>query len=312
MKKLITLSLAIFVYFGNLFSQQVPEYTLYMMNPFIYNCALAGTHNYYQIRTNNRFQWIGFKDAPITNSLSVFGPHPDKDMGYGGNIYSDITGPISRTGVNGVYAYNFPINSEIRLSLGLTLGLMQYKIDGSKINFSPYTEIPSYDPSLSTNVVSKMRPDGSFGAYLWAQSFNVGLSAQQLFNLNTKFNAGVDGFSNLKTHFYLIGGYRYVLDYEWAIEPGAVFSKVISAPLQLELNAKVIYKNMLWTGLAFRTQDAVSLLFGYTHERKIYIAYAFDYALTAIRKYSAGSSEIVLGYNFDSIKKQRSGHGKRR
>src|ERR1035437_7172169 len=136
MRKLLILPLLFCLNFGNLFAQQVSEFTLYMMNPFIYNCALAGTHNYYQIRTNNRFQWIGFKDAPITNSLSVFGPHATKDMGFGGNIYNDITGPISRTGANGVYAYNFPVSSDIRLSLGLSLGLMQYKIDGSKIDFS--------------------------------------------------------------------------------------------------------------------------------------------------------------------------------
>lgn len=304
MKKYLVIPLLLAVYYGNLFSQQIPEYTLYMMNPFIYNCALAGTHNYYQIRTNNRFQWVGFKDAPITNSLSVYGPHADKDMGFGGNIYNDITGPISRTGMNGVYAYNFPVTSEMRLSLGLSLGFMQYKIDGSKVTFSSQMNYGEADPSLPENMVSKMQPDASFGLYLYAYNFNVGFSAQQLFNLKSKFVPDDLGFSRLKSHFYLMGGYKYVIDRELYIEPGMVVSKVIAAPFQVEINAKAVYKNMLWGGLAFRTQDAISLMFGYTHERKIYVAYSFDYALTDIRRYSAGSHEIVLGFNFDAIKKQ--------
>src|ERR1035437_3576786 len=105
MKKLTLLTMILAVC-GSLFSQQEPQYTLYMLNPFLTNPALAGTNNYYQIRTNHRFQWTGLKDAPITNSISAYGPHSTKSMGYGGTIYNDITGPTSRTGINGVYAYN--------------------------------------------------------------------------------------------------------------------------------------------------------------------------------------------------------------
>jgi type IX secretion system PorP/SprF family membrane protein len=189
----------------------------------------------------------------------------------------------------------------MRLSLGLALGIMQYEIDGTKFNWD-VDNTP--DPTLPPTVVSKIQPDASVGAYLYQYNFNVGLSVQQLFSLNTHFSTNNLGFSNLVPHIYLMGGYKYVIDREWAVEPGAVITFVKAAPLQLELSGKVIYRNIFWGGLAYRTGDAVSILLGYTYERKIYIAYAFAYNTSEINKFSFGSHELVLGYNFDSIKRQ--------
>src|SRR5208283_1263463 len=103
MKKYLILLSFIITYTIPLLGQQSPEFTLYMMNPFLYNPAVAGTANYWEIRSDHRFQWVGLNNAPITNVVSAFGPHSTKDMGFGGNVYSDITGPVSTTGANGVY-----------------------------------------------------------------------------------------------------------------------------------------------------------------------------------------------------------------
>ena len=56
-----------------------------MTNPFVLNPALAGTNNYFQVISSNRFQWVGFSDAPITNSLSVYGPAGKTAHGLGRN-----------------------------------------------------------------------------------------------------------------------------------------------------------------------------------------------------------------------------------
>jgi type IX secretion system PorP/SprF family membrane protein len=284
-------------------AQQSPQYSLYMMNPFVYNPAIAGTHNYYQIRSNHRFQWAGFKDAPITNSISAFGPHSKKDMGFGGIISNDVTGPTSRTSISGVYSYNLKMTSDIRISMGLSVGMIQYKIDGTKIIMDPdmVTDLP--DNALGSAVYSKFMPDASVGVYVYASNFFGGFSANQL--INNKFKTGPDelGLSKLSSHFYLIGGYKYFIDRQWAIEPTLILKKVIPAPFQLEIDCKVIYNNMLWGGLAFRTSDAVSILMGYTHQKKFYLGYSFDYTFTAIRNYTFGSHEIVMGVNFNPIKK---------
>jgi type IX secretion system PorP/SprF family membrane protein len=314
MKKL-TLFILATILGGHLFGQQMPHYSLYMMNPFIYNPALAGTANYYQIRSNHRFQWAGFDGAPITNAISAYGPHKKKDMGFGATLYNDVTGPISRTGFNGIYAYNLAYNSDIRISMGVMLGGFQYKIDGTKI-----TTYETGDNALNGTVLSKFAPDAALGVYAWSFNYYVGLSATQLFgsNLTKKFN-WVDeetsyslGLNKLKQHLYLVGGYKYNVNREWEIEAGSVMSKEIGSPFQVEIYCKGTYKNMLWGGLTFRSQDAISLLMGYTHEKKIFIGYSVDIAVTSIRKYNYGSHEIFIGFNFDKIKKVSRSSGKKK
>jgi len=302
MKKIFTLIISL-VIIGNLQSQQISNYTLFMMNPFVFNPALAGTANYYQIRSNHRFQWVGFKDAPITNSVSAFGPHRTKDMGFGGTIFNDVTGPISQTGAKGVYAYNISLTTDIRLSMGISAGFTQYKIDGTKIEtFTPE------DPAMPKGVLSSLIPDASVGVYAYSSNFHVGFSANQLLNSAVTKKVTDDigrttGINKLKSHFYLMGGYILAINREWDIEPGIVMQKMVSTPFQVEIYAKAIYENMFWGGLTFRSMDAASLAIGYTYDKKIFVGYAVDISVNKMVKYNYGSHEIFIGFNFDKIKK---------
>jgi type IX secretion system PorP/SprF family membrane protein len=299
MKRTLFISLLLILVSNLLFAQQEPIFTQYMFNPFMINPAVAGTNNYYQIRLNSRFQWAGITDAPVTNCLSAYGPSSgkNKDMGYGGYIISDVTGPTSRTGFYGGYAYNISVNNEIRLSMGLSAGLVQYKIDGSKI-----TSADSNDPVMQGGVSSQLVPDASVGLYLYASNFQVGFSAQQLINNKLKIYDTQTGLSKLKSHFNLTGGYKYFIDRDWAIEPTAIIQGVGPVPLQLDLTGKVIYQSLVWGALAYRTADAVSILIGYAYQKKIYIGYSYDIGVSAIHKYQSGSHEIMINYHFQTLK----------
>lgn len=309
-KYFVVLSL-LFLAANGIRAQQMPNFSLYMMNPYLYNPAIAGTANYYQIRTNHRFQWVGLKDAPITNYISAFGPHSKKDMGYGGSISSDVIGKFSYTNISGTYAYNVKMTSDIRISMGLRVGVVQVKQDLSDANWTgEETNVisaePNTDPAYQNTVYSKFLPDASVGVYVWSGQFFGGFSANQL--LSSKLNLTSyeqSKGSKLTRHYYLIGGYTHVINREWSVEGTLILRKVVPAPFQLEIDGKVIYNKMLWGGLAFRTQDAVSILLGYTHEKKYHFAYSFDYSFTNIRKYAPMSHEIVIGVNFNQIKKKK-------
>ncbi len=296
MKKIIFPILLIILCSGKLFGQQSPLYTQFMFNPYVINPAIAGTYNFYQIRSNHRFQWIGIQDAPITNTLSIYGPLEKQPMGLGGYIFSDVIGPESKTGLYGTYAYNYPINEEIKISMGLTAGLLQYKIDGTQIDFY------EVEPTYSQGIESRFIPDASVGLYLYSHMFHVGFSANQL--INNKLNLGADptGLSKLKSHFYLTGGYKYYINRDWAVEPTMIVKAVLPTPPQLDFAARTIYQNMLWLGFTYRTGDAVSVLLGYAYENKILIGYSYDIGINDIAPYNTGSHELMIGFKFDDLK----------
>jgi len=117
-----------------------------------------------------------------------------------------------------------------------------------------------------------------------------------------KIGTDPTGDSKLNSHFYLTGGYKYYFNRDWAVEPNFVLKKVVAAPFQADLNARVWYKNMVWGGVSYRTQEAISILLGYIWDRKIYIGYSYDLVLNPLGAHNLGSHELMLGYRFNDIK----------
>ena len=278
-------------------AQQSPHYTQYMFNDFVINPAVAGVSDYYQIRTNHRFQWVGITDPPLTNSLSIYGPHAKLPMGFGGYIYNDATGPTSRTGVTGAYAYNVEINKDIRISGGIALGILQYKLDGTQLTAKDLNDLKIQPVVFSTYI-----PDASVGFYAYADEWYAGFSVAQLFNNNLKIFEEKSGLNKLKSHFYLTGGYKYKIDRDFTVEPSIIIKGTAPKAFQFDLSSRVIYKEMVWGGLSYRLKDAISVLLGYTHDEKFYFGYSYDIGVSDLRQYNSGTHEIMIGYRFNDIR----------
>jgi type IX secretion system PorP/SprF family membrane protein len=306
--KFIIYIVLLLVFIKPINAQQAPFYTQYMYNDYLINPAVAGTYNYFQFRANARIQWIGITDSPRTMSIAGYGPLKSKDMGYGGYIYNDVTGPESRMSLGGSYAYHIAINDALRISGGLSFGIMQYKLDGTVMNIDD--EI--YDPVISNNVESRIIPDANVGFLLYETRFYVGISAHQLFGntYNTHEEAdSSEGISRLKQHLYLSGGYNIQLNRDFYVTPSLLFKYAAPGQFQADINAKVTYQRMVWGALTYRfgstgyfSSDAVAIMAGYNHEFKFYIGLAYDLTVSELRKYSSGTIEIMIGYRFNSIK----------
>lgn len=298
MKRLLHILIFISLIPVGLKAQQLPHFTQYMFNDYVLNPAIAGTKDYYQVRAISRFQWVGVVDAPQTINLSINGPHSEKSMGFGGYLYNDVTGPTSKTGIYGTYAYNINIVNNIRLSMGLSLGILQNKIDGTKITLHDID-----DPVLQDGVYSSWVPDASIGFYFYDENWFGGFSAFQLFSNNLKVYDEKSGLNRLKHHYYLMGGYRFDVSPQFSIEPSLFFKGTPHVTPQIDINAKVTYQEMVWLGLSYRSQDAVSILLGYIHNKRYYFGYAYEFGITEFRSYNSGTHEIMIGLRFNPIKK---------
>ena len=291
-------------------AQQIPLSTIFVENPFAFNPAVAGSDNGFKARINSRLQWLGFGDGPFSNTLSAYGPHAARNIGYGGNLLIDRTGPVSMLKVNGGFAANFDIGSDIRASLGLSLGIIQYRADGTQFDLPDNTIEDKKAPKVS---MSNTKPDAGTGIFIYHYDWYVGFSAQQLFSNTIKFSPEGEyksGDENrLKTHFYGHAAYRFTMVNKFVIEPTILMRMVSSIPLQMDFCGRVIYDHTFWGGISarntFESLDDLSLIFGYIHERRLSVSIAYDFSFAKIRKYTAGTIELVIGYNFDEVKKRR-------
>ncbi|PIP54195.1 MAG: hypothetical protein COX07_06630 [Bacteroidetes bacterium CG23_combo_of_CG06-09_8_20_14_all_32_9] len=292
----------LFLFFTEIaFSQQIQMYSQYMFNDYVFNPAVAGTKDYYQVKSNNRYQWIGITDAPRTYILSVYGPHRTRDMGFGGYIFNDVTGPTSRTGFYGSYAYNVRIKDDLRFSSGLSLGILQYKIDGSKIILHD-----QYDQTLSDGLYIDYMPDANLGLYLYSSTYTFGIAVNQLFNNSIKFKEVEQlGINKIKSHFMITGSYIYQINDDFDVEPALMLKFVSPAPIQADINARIIYKKIAWLGFSWRTKDALAVMIGYNFKDQLIFGYSYDIATTDLKKYSSGTHELMIGARFNKIKQSQ-------
>lgn len=309
MKRLKYLIILVLAGHSALMAQQLPHFSQYMFNDYILNPAHGGTDDYYQVKTNYRYQWAGIKDAPQTYILSAYGPHKTMPMGYGGYLFSDNTGPTKFLGIYGSYAYNIRLTGNIRLSSGLFLGLKQYKIDFTRINFSGDSGNQTDPAEANGDKYTKIVPDATIGVLAYTSQWWGGISAHQLIPSKIEPVDSVNipkKLQRLKGHYYINGGYRYNINRDLDIIGSALIKYAYPVLPQLDLSARVIWQKMAWGGLSFRTSDAIAVLMGYNYQDKILIGYSYDLTFSHLRKYSSGSHEIMIGVKFNRIKQSKS------
>lgn len=301
-------------------AQTVQQYTMYNLNHYIVNPAAAGNENYADIRMGYRKQWTGIDVAPSTYyfsghtvlnrpknymrsavRMSNSWGHPSRRKpmikhAVGAVVNSSEFGAFKRLEASGSYALHLPVNRKISISMGLSAGLKSFSFDETKGDVL-YSGDPIYDAYATSDQSNKFNVNS--GIYAYSDEFYIGYSTQQLIRSqiglsNVKMATGSERFD---FHHYFMAGYNYDITNEIRLSPGFLVKKVGSNPFSFDINALVTYKQFLSGGLAYRSQDAVSVMFSYHINGLIKIGYAYDYNISEIRSVSSGSNELFIGFS---------------
>lgn len=271
-------------------AQQLPQLSQYNSQDYLFDPAVAGSRPWFEIRSAHRNQWVGIQDAPRTFVLSATTPL-GANMGVGGYIFTDNVGPSRRTGMQLSYAYHLKVTDDIKLGMGLSFGMLQFLIDGSKIQFHDPDE-----PLMDDQLRGSLMPDATFGVYLYHEKWWFGATAPQLLRNRVWFYDENDqSLSKLAAHYYAMGGYRLPIGSDLKLEPSFLLKYVDPVPPKIDLTATLRYKDMVWIGATYRTEDAVSLMVGYWMKKTFQFGYSYDLTMTNLRNYSSGTHEVMLG-----------------
>jgi type IX secretion system PorP/SprF family membrane protein len=273
-----------------------------MINNYVMNPAVGGSNAYYEAKCGSRYQWVGINDAPRTYILSVNGPTKSLKMGLGGLLFSDVTGPTRRTGVYLSYAYHLKLTEKIKASLGVSGGVLQFVVDGSKI-----TMHDPNDATIGTSPQTVILPDFGAGFFVYStdKKWYVGASIPQVLQNRVKFfDYSTATTSRLAAHAYITGAYNFNVGTDFKVEPSACIKYVAPAPLQFDIGLRGIYKEKYWVGAVYRHLDAVSAIVGFHVKENISVAYSYDYTLNNIKNYSTGTHEVMIGIKFHKVEKK--------
>ncbi|HTL81102.1 MAG TPA: type IX secretion system membrane protein PorP/SprF [Bacteroidia bacterium] len=277
------------------FAQQLPHYSQYVLNDYVLNPAIGGKNNYFVGMSANRYQWGGITDAPRTYVLSVHGPLKYDHMGVGGQLFTDIVGPTRRTGFYGSYAYHAPLNDKMKLSFGLSAGILQFMVDGQKINLHD-----AGDLVITNSLQSVIMPDFGAGFLLYSDHWWVGGSCLQIQQSKIKFFDYMSNTTSVLTrHFFGQLGYQQPIGDDFIVEASALLKYVHPAPFQFDLGLRGIYKEKFWLGASYRSMDAIAMYAGFVMRENLILGYSYDYTLTNIGNYSTGTHELIIGIRFN-------------
>lgn len=276
-------------------AQQIPLFSQYQFNQYLYNPAVAGSEASVEARLVQRFQWTGITDAPRTFNVNAYGPLDGQKMGVGGMIYSDIAGPTRRTGFQGSYAYHFQLNDEMRLGFGLGIGLDQYTIDGTQVSLDQ-----ADDPALQNYMGTSYEFNAKFGAYFYGENYYAGISIPQIVPDKINVFDSATNTAKLEDHYIINGGYTFAIGNDFAIEPTLLMRWKSPVPVQFDISVWGYYKEMIWLGVTYRTDDALSFSVGFDYNDMLMIGYSYDLTTSSLSSYTNGSHEIMLGFKFNS------------
>jgi len=297
MRKITLLSLLLITFAAEISAQQLPQFSQYLLNDYAVNPAVAGSRDALEIRSNNRLQWTGIQDAPRTYTLSFSDPIANGKMGIGAYLFTDVVGPTRRIGLQGSYAYHFKATDELNIGIALSVGLLEYTIDGDKIRLEEEN-----DPARINTLGRSRVFDSKAGVYVHTDKLFIGFSIPQFFQSNLNLYDVDEPKSRIETHYFAYAGYKLDVSENIMIEPSFMVKSVVPTPAAIDLSLRAFYQQKIWIGSSFRMNDAVVAMLGYKWEDRIVFAYSYDLSMSDITGYSGGTHELMIGLDLSKLK----------
>ena len=310
---------------GVLNAQQIPQYSQFQRNQFMINPAAAGVYDFVDITMSGRWQWLGVDDSPKTSYLAFSVPvrftpkyynpgirtssgpveNPDIKTGklkhtFGGQLLADQYGAFRKFSFSGTYAIHMPITKKVNLSFGVKAGLSNnsFLADQAQVLNIMAPDQNQYDDITYTNFIknqsNKYIMDVGAGLYLYSKNLFFGFAAEQLTRDMVEFGQGTANFDP-QLHYSILGGYKIPINNNFTLTPGFLIKYMTPAPVSIDANIQLEYKNWLWMTLGYRHTDAVIAMVGMNISKRFKFGYSYDFSVSRFNSYSSGGHELTLG-----------------
>jgi type IX secretion system PorP/SprF family membrane protein len=301
--QLFTVALLLITAVVSVTAQQQPLHTMFMYNKLLINPAYAGYHDHVCASAIVREQWVGFAGAPKTQSLSIHGPLSSQRIGVGLNLQRRSVGVSSSTTIDAIYDYRFPLGNGT-LSLGVQASGRFLEVDYSDPAVKTVQDI-HIDQGVEAISDNKFLANVGAGAYYYTSAFYVGLSAPRLMSSDIDFEVNNLFTAKEQAHYYLMSGVALSLTDKMSFVPQILFRYTNAAPLSVDLNLGLRWREDYAFGVTFRKGDtdndlleSVDVMASAKVLRGLRIGAAYDFSLSELAHYSDGSIEVMIMYCF--------------
>lgn len=290
MKKIITLFSALLVAAGT-YAQQKAMYTQYMFNTLAINPAYASVDESLTVTALSRHQWVGFNGAPNTQTLSIHSPIGESNTFIGGILINDQIGEVLKeTGGYFTLSQRVEVGDEAYLAVGVNAGLSNFKGNFSDL----FEQSPESANDHTFYNMSNLRGNFGLGVMFFSEKYYLGLSSPYFYQRDFIRNASAD----IKPHYLFQAGSMFEFSYDFKFKPNVLVKYVNGSPMQLDLNANFLIKEMVWLGASYRSLDSFDALASVFITPDIQLGYSYDFAHSELSNVQKGSHEVMLKFRF--------------
>jgi len=294
MKKINLLFCVLFA-FSAIQAQQVPLYSQFALNPFMYNPAYTADNDQNDFYLGARRQWASLNSAVETKYITAQTSFSNQKGGIGVSFINDMSEFTRKNTLMANYRYRITFSDKNYLSFGLAAGVWDNQLDQNKIYTTDLAD-PVYQ-LISTR--GGMAFTSNAGLLYRNGGLHLGLSVPNMIQTKIKY---ADNYINMfdyveARHIILNAQYDFKPSDEWTISP-FVWIKDAGKALggQNDLGLIANYRDVFWISAAYRQHYAMSGHFGMRLGEKFTVAYTYDHPTGAYSKALGGSHEMILGW----------------
>jgi type IX secretion system PorP/SprF family membrane protein len=293
MKKIIKLLTLLLVPLS-VTGQLTPVTNQYVLNPITINPSYAGSRSALNIMAFYRRQWVGIEGSPETMTFSVDAPLSDNKLGIGLMVISDKIGVTKQTQFMSSYAYKIKTRDGI-LSFGLGAGIMTTN--------TAFSDLIVQDPGDENYLVDSrvfVVPAFNFGVYYSYKNYFAGFSIPKLLGYNFDYDKNRYSLKvDIGQYYYLFNtGYLFSLSKKVKFFPTTMITYSPGEKILYDINAHFNFSDRFWLGASYRNNRSVAGLLQVAINNQLRIAYTYDFDIGELGRYSNGSHEIMLRYEF--------------
>lgn len=282
----------------SLLGQQDAMHAQNIMNMLRINPAYAGYKETPTVTAFHRSQWVGFKGAPSTQTISFDTPLKRSKFAVGGTISNDKIGPINTLSLMADASARVQVSRKGFVSFGLkaTGSLMQANFTSVALTSARQGV---EDDLFSQNARSVFMPNVGFGFFFSDPDHFISLSVPRLLNNRMRSRNSdlyIADLGILQPIGYLSAGKIWTVNRNLKVQPAVMVRAVENAPLSMGMNGNVILADALKFGVYYYFKEAVGAFLQYDLDKRLKIGYSLDFTANRMITTNFGSHELMVAY----------------
>ena len=283
------------------------QWTQYMLNPGIYNPAVAGRNSFLDVHIAFRQQWTGVTNAPSTLGLQVGYPVRvgKQQAGIGLLMLNESIGLFKTQMFQAQFSYRFKVwGGELRA--GAQGGILQQNFASGDIYIPTSDYHSTSDDAIPTGDLEGIVPDLSLGVWYDRGPWFAGVSCAHVLGGTLHLDDGEGGGSSsgssededgtqmkVSRTLYFTGGYNISFRNPLFTLQPSLMVKSDLVTVQADVSALLRVAKKYWGGLSWRPGDGLGVLAGMQFDFGLTVCYSYDIPLYGP---TDGSHEVMIGY----------------